>query len=486
MLAFATLLAPSAGCSKTVSNPPPVPVETAPLVMPGEAGPILVLVDHLPGHESFAEERAEQVVIGLRHFSEQTSWDYVDSAPIAKVNSAAAVVYLGMNGIDALSPDSLVRLRCAHHLIVSGYHLANLRETRIAFRHTEGGHDIVTPPNTFVRYKGQTFPSDQTDFLVFKAKEAAHVIAEYTLADKTTLPYVLQDDDALFINGDIAFASEEVGWRGAMLTICDAITQFLTAEPVPARPQAMLRLEDVSSLTPAPQLESIVEYLAAARVPYGIGVIPDVHVKGKTVKPLRDNQELLKVLRRANSHGATTILHGLHHCCSSESSEGYEYWDVDHNAPLPGDSAEWMRANVTEALADLTSLGLHPQLWETPHYSASPADYGVVSEYFGAAWELRRPIGWLPWVLKRDQYGAMVLPDSLGYISLDGKKTVGDQLVRARELLVCQTCLAAGFIHPNTVPVEEVRKYVEGLRELGYVFVDPAEAITHKSIQVGN
>ena len=137
-----------------------------------------------------------------------------------------------------------------------------------------------------------------------------------------------------------------------------------------------------------------------------------------------------------------------------------------------------MRAQVVEAAADETALGLPPpQIWETPHYSASPVDYEVVSEYFGAAWELRRPMGWLPWVLKRDQYGAMLLPENLGYVSLDRTKTVTDQLARARELLVCQSCIAAGFLHPNTVAIEDVRQYVKGLRDLGYAFVDPAQAI---------
>jgi uncharacterized protein YdaL len=229
-----------------------------------------------------------------------------------------------------------------------------------------------------------------------------------------------------------------------------------------------------------------VRYLAAAHVPFGIGVIPDLRVKGKAISPLGDNRELLKVLRRVEQQGATTILHGLHHCCSSDSAEGYEFWDVDHNAPLSLDSAAWMRSTVAEALADLTSLGLHPAMWETPHYSASPVDYQAVSEFFAASWELRRPIGWLPWALKRDRYGAMLLPENLGYISLDGTKTVTDQLERARELLVCQGCLAAGFIHPNTVPTEDVRKYVEGLRDLGYVFVDPAQAVGRGTTQFMN
>ena len=476
-LALLTLLQSTPGCSN--AGAPVVPVETAPLVLPNDVGPILVLVDHLPEKVNFVEARAEQVAMGLRHFSAQTSWGYVDTVPIETVASAAAVVYLGLNGNAPLSPDALVRLRRAHRLIVSRYHLAALRDAGIAFSHTEGGKDIAAPLNTTVRYKGQSFPSSLPDLLVFGAKEPAHVLSAYSVAipEKASLPHIVQDGDALFVNGDISFDSSDVARRGVMLVICDAITQFLQAQPLPSRPLAMLRLEDVSALTPVPRLENIVRFLAAAHVPYGIGVIPDLQVKGKVVPSLRNNKELLKVLHWAAAHGATVILHGLHHCCSSEDAEGYEFWDRDHNAPLSHDSAEWMRSQVANGITAANALGLHPQIWETPHYSASPIDYGVVSEFFGTAWELRRPTGWLPWVLRRDQYGTMLMPEDLGYVSVDGTKTVADQLTRAREILVCQSCLAAGFLHPSTIWIEAVREYVNGLRDLGYVFVDPAQAL---------
>ena len=240
----------------------------------------------------------------------------------------------------------------------------------------------------------------------------------------------------------------------------------------------MLRLEDVSALTPPARLKNIVEYLAAAHVPYGISLIPDLHVKGKPVTPLREQAELVKVLRWADDHGATIILHGLHHCCSSEDAEGFEFWDQDHDAPVSNDSAEWMRTQVAMGITYLGALGLHPRMWETPHYSASPTDYRVVNEFFSAAWELREPVGWLPWLLRRDEYGAMLLPENLDYVSLDGKKTVADQLARAKELLVCRSCLAAGFLHASTVWIEDVQAYVDGLRNLGYVFIDPAQAVT--------
>jgi hypothetical protein len=473
-IALVALVQSGVGCSKPVA-----PVETAPLVLPGDVGPILVLVDRLPGKEAFAEERARQVSIGLRHFSARTAWAYVDAASLEDVASAQVVVYLGINGNDPLSSEVLARLRKARRLIVTQSHLARLRDAHIAFEHTSGGRDIIFPPGTAVRYKGEIFRSNLPDFRDFDVREPARVLAEYsvTLANRSSLPYIVQDGAALFVNGEFSFDSDDAPRRGATLVACDAIAEFLGARPLPSRPQAMLRLEDVSALTPPARLKNVVEYLAAAHVPYGISVIPDLHIRGETVPPLREQAELVEVLRWAEDHGATVILHGLHHCCSSEDAEGYEFWDQDHNAPISNDSAEWMRAQVSTGTACLTALGLHPRMWETPHYSASPADYRVVSEFFSSAWELRDPVNWLPWPLRRDEYGAMLLPENLGYVSLDGRMTVADQLARARELLVCRSCLAAGYLHPSTVWIEDVQAYVDGLRGLGYVFVDPAQAV---------
>ena len=60
-------------CQLSDARSPPVPgsidVETAPLVLLGDIGSILVLVDRLPGKETFAESgRAEQAAIRLAPF----------------------------------------------------------------------------------------------------------------------------------------------------------------------------------------------------------------------------------------------------------------------------------------------------------------------------------------------------------------------------------------------------------------------------------
>jgi hypothetical protein len=92
-----------------------------------------------------------------------------------------------------------------------------------------------------------------------------------------------------------------------------------------------------------------------------------------------------------------------------------------------------------------------------------------------AAWEPRPPVSWLPWPLQRDQYGAVLLPENLGYVSLDGAFTLGAQLTRANALLACRYCVAVGFLHPALVSPSTVDGYVQGLRNLGYAFADPSQ-----------
>jgi hypothetical protein len=442
-------------------------------VLPADIGPILVLVDHLPAKAAFAADRARQVSIGMSHFSAHATWDYVDSSPLENVRSASAVVYLGLNGTSRLAPAALLRLRAARRLIVSQYHLREIRDSGTAFGNIAGGYPVRMPDGTNVAYRDHVFAVKFFEFLDVHIHPPARVVADYLSPNHVRSPYIIVDRKAMFVNGPLSFIIGN-NLHGDMLTACDAIAAFLGVPPN-AKPVAMLRLEDVSSIASAWQLWTVAYYLWRAHVPYGVGVIPDLQTRDGYGGALRENWALVFVLKWAQAHGATIILHGLHHCCSSADAEGYEFWDRDRNAPIGNDSADWMRATIAEGLSDETSLGLRPTMWETPHYSASPTDYRVVSEFFSTAWELRRPIGWLPWALRRDQYGEVILPENLGDIATDRTHTVVDQLEQAQEMLACRYCTAVGFIHPAQIPVGDVAAYVEGLRKLGYAFADPAQ-----------
>jgi hypothetical protein len=455
-------------------NPPVQPVDVAAIHFPQHIGSILVLTDHLPGKEKFVAARAEQVALGLRYLTPDTSWTYIDTVPAARVGSASAVVYLGLNGFAMLTPSELATLHAARRLILSQHHLRELRTAGVAFTDTSGGVSNDLTNAATISYRGMTAPLHAADYLAMSARAPAKTLGEMVLPDHSRVPAIVVDHNAMFVNYALAFLFSTDA-NGPMVEACDAIAAFLGAPPNP-KPLAMLRLEDVSSITPSGRMQAIVQYLADAHVPYGIGVIPDLRVQHGPGGALSQNPQLVSTLKWAQDHGATIILHGLHHCCSAQDSEGYEFWDRDTNAPVANDSAAWMTSTIQEALNDERTLGLDPTMWETPHYSASPVDYSAIARVFPAAWELRRPLGWLPWPLQRDQYGTLILPENLGYVSLDGVFTVNDQLAKARTMLACRYCVVAGFLHPALLDVSTIRAYVDGLHAMGYAFVDPKQA----------
>ncbi len=438
--------------------------------LPTSPKKITVLVDRIPGQQAQISLHGWEVAIALRHFTVQTTWMYADQLTAA---AADAVVYLGIDPAPPIPPRTLDLLRHSKTLIVQSGHLRELHARGIAFTHVRQGSVRLVSANARLKYRNRELAVRQQNVLDVRAARPAKVLA--TLRDgKRLYAYAVQDGRATFINGPIDFDQLEAYpvLQAEMIATCDLLSIGLHAAPVPNRHIAMLRLEDVSVQTQAVRLRAIVNYLTSSGIPYGIGVIPDQLIKGKTLSTLSQDPELVAILRFAQDHGARIILHGLHH--SYNSPEDYEFFDAVHFTPLPQDSVAWMRGKVLTGLHIEQSLGLRPLFWETPHYAASQLDYRTVDTLFTASWEQRRPVFWLPWVLQRDEYGALLLPEDLGYISYGGDDTLAQQLQMAADLLLCRQCIAAGFLHPSTVTLSDVRGYVEGLQSLGYVFADPA------------
>ena len=442
-------------------------------VLPTQPGSIVVVTDRV-ANPRYAPLHAQEVANVLRHFTARTRWMYIDQLNYAAASGADAVVYLGDNGSRELSRSALSALRGAKILVVTRFHVHQLHDANVAFQHVREGRDVRSAGLLHVAYRGTSAGVRQADYVNLTLQAPARSIADIKLG-ATSVPYIVQDGNATFINGTLDYDRLEArpAAFGQAILVSDALNDALHAGPLPAGHFAMLRLEDVSVQTPALNLRSIVDYLNSEGIPYGVGVIPDQLVKGQTLRTLDEEPELVSALTFAQSHGGTIILHGLHH--SFNSPEDFEFWDAVRRGPLPQDSAAWMDQKLTQGLQIEHANGLRPKMWETPHYSASDVDYTEVSRYLSAAWEQRRPNGWLPWPLQRDVYGATLLPENLGYVAVDGTTTVDDQLAIAKLLLACRGCIAAGFLHPSTVSVATVQRYVNGLRELGYTFTDPAE-----------
>ena len=458
-----------AGCAR------PGPALSAPYQFPVAPKSILVVTDRV-ANPAFAGLHASEVANLLRHFTPDTQWGYIDRLTHDQVARADVIVYLGDNGATPVPPAALEALRGAKRLVLTRFHIHQFHDAKIAFTHVTEGQDTKIAAPITANYRGHAVEVWQSDYVKLAVAAPAEAVAEFTIGVQAA-PYVVRDGSATFINGTIDYDRLEARPQtfGQAALIADVLNDALGAQPLSDEHFAMLRLEDVSVQTQATRLKAIVEYLAAQGVPYGIGLIPDQLIKGQTLSTLDQDPELVAVLTYAQTHGATIILHGLHH--SFNSPEDFEFWDQLHRRPLAVDSAQWMDGKIAQGLKTERDLGLKPRMWETPHYSASSTDYGEVTKYFSVAWEDREPNGWLPWPLQRDVYGVTLLPENLGYVANDGSTTVDNQLAIAKELLICRGCIAAGFLHPATIPLEVFEKYVQGLRTLGYHFADPGEFV---------
>ncbi|GAC1387847.1 MAG: hypothetical protein NVSMB31_00830 [Vulcanimicrobiaceae bacterium] len=473
MLALLLALSVTAACASHAAQSEGAAGMKRLYTVPTAPKSILVVTDRV-ANATYAARHAEQVMVALRHFTPNTSWIYIDQLTDPKARAADAVVYLGDNGQRPIEAGPLQAFRSAKALVVTRFHVHQFHDAGIAFGHLQEGADVASSASLSVTYHGTTVPVKQADYVKLNVTTPATVVSTLSSGAEQGA-YIVRDGAATFINGTIDF--DELGSRpsafGQSIVIADALNDALRAAPVADSRIAMLRLEDVSVQTPALRLKAIVDYLAAEHVPYGLGLIPDQLIRGQVLSTLSQDPELVTVLRFAQSHGGTIILHGLHH--SFNSAEDFEFYDQQHHRPLAQDSRVWMDDRISQGLKIERSLGLEPRMWETPHYTASPLDYEEVQKYFHVAWEQRIPDGWLPWPLQRDAFGMTLLPEDLGYVAYDGSTTVQDQLAIAKLLLLCRGCVAAGFLHPSTVPLGDVQAYVTGLRGLGYHFADPGE-----------
>jgi hypothetical protein len=468
----------SAALANSTDNGRAIPYD-----MQGSSRSILVIGDRIAGYDRYSRELPLSVSVLLSHFTPHTRWLFADQVTVADVASADAVVYLGDSQVARVPAATLVALQQAKRLVLADNHLEEFRDAHVAFQDVLPGVRGPVRSGTSVRYGSHTFPYAAESYNDVRGVPGSQVIAALTVRD-TSVPFVIRDGNATYINGAVDFGDDglDPASDGYELVIADAFRDALGFPPVVTAHLAMLRLEDVSVETPVDNLREIVELLSEMHVPYGIGVIPDQWVAGKKLKSLDQDRGLVTVLAWAQTHGATIVLHGLYH--SFHSSEDFEFWDAAHDRPLSYDSAAWMDGRISEGLRDEHGVGLDPVMWETPHYAASPVDYSETAKFFTTVWEQRPPLGWSPWILQRDQYGQRVLPEDLGYIAVDGDvhESLQSQMERARALLICRECIAAGFLHPSTVSPDTVRRYVDGLRALGYAFADPATYVAHTPI----
>ncbi|WP_182199717.1 polysaccharide deacetylase family protein [Paraliobacillus salinarum] len=267
--------------------------------------------------------------------------------------------------------------------------------------------------------------------------------------------------------------------------------------------QGYIRLEDVHPLVEADKLMAIAELLKERGIPYMVAVIPVyIHPKTKEKHYLSDSEDLLETLKFVQNNGGSIVMHGYtHQFRDSETGEGFEFWDVEHNMPIYHRANEqpvkqtradfsseadyqsylsekkqiesnYIENKLTKGIHELANYGLYPLAFEAPHYTMSQNGYQITSTFFSTYvgqlqlsdqnWQImmEAPYETKPSFL----HGMTLLPETIGYI--ENSSYALEKMDKAiKRQMVLRDGMIAGFYHPY-LGVERFETMLELLEEI--------------------
>jgi uncharacterized protein YdaL len=355
---------------------------------------------------------------------------------------------------------------------------------------------------------------------------AAVACAQIAQTTGTSLPWAIRSANLTYL-GEIPFPYMSESDR--MLIFADLLFAALAPSATPSK-RAAVRLEDVNPTSDPATLRRFADYLSGQGVPFTVGVIPEYDdptgffsggVPQKIT--LAQRPTLVSALKYMVARGGTLIQHGTTHQFSNidnpydgVTADDFEFYrsrcSTTQNPPynfradgceitdwvillgaLPGDSTSWAASRVQAGRSLFGAAGLAtPTIFETPHYSATAADYAGMRQVYTTRYERELYFGGLlsgatdpshvfgqffPYSVN-DVYGTTVLPENLGnyepeLFNNNPPRSPADIVANARANLVVTQGVASFFFHPD-YPLSQLQATVTGIKGLGYTFVPGA------------
>lgn len=366
-----------------------------------------------------------------------------------------------------------------------------------------------------VRYKGASlsrWSRQKAGILLTRVVDPgrAKAVARAIRADGSSLPWAVRSRNLTYVaEQPFAYTSE----TDRVLVLADLLFDLL-APQTPERHRALVRLEDVNPRTDPDELRAAADYLHSKGIPFGFGLSPYyrdplAHEDSPYELLLRDAPEVVQALKYTIRRGGVLIGHGYTHQwdggrnpyngMTGDDVEFYRVKEAEDGkvqplGPVPGDrTVAWSERRMVAANEEFRAAGLpEPQIFEFPHYFASPRAYRAAAHRFSTRWERAtyfagllsgKPIDYehssgqfFPYVV-RDVYGTKVLPENLGSIAPNAwhsyKSRRPEDLIRAAKAnLVVRDGFAAFYFH-TFLDLDLLKETVEGIEALGYKFVDP-------------
>ncbi|AKK02424.1 DUF2334 domain-containing protein [Corynebacterium epidermidicanis] len=389
-----------------------------------------------------------------------------------------------------------------------------------------------------VRYKGQELSRNENSRgmqvpavvkpeLVRTLGEAVCDGTSCTGTEHKEFPWATQSGNLIYV-ADLPFEWQENGSH--YLAYADLFYEMLDPHAAPSA-KAAVRIEDVSPKSNPADLRRVADYLGSRGIPFQVAVVP-IYI-GPKANPkddraigleLKDTPEVVEALKYMESKGGELIQHGTTHQfgntpnpypgaattadyefirsqCSTTNTPPWTFEDCQQNSwvqltgPLIDDRVSDHTKRIEVGKRAFEAAGLRvPEVFETPHYGATPNAYEAMGQQFAYRYEQTEYYAGLVSGQKQDfrtsltqilpyrvtdVYGATVLPENIGNPSIED---LNNHAARPPALLVdnaaknqvVRQATASFFFHPflDTALLAEI---VDGIEGLGYEFVPARE-----------
>lgn len=260
----------------------------------------------------------------------------------------------------------------------------------------------------------------------------------------------------------------------------DMILDFFEVREI-SPSKVYIRIEDYNCRSNHRNFRRFVDYVASLGHPFMVAVTPTFQ-NPKTGKPieLRTQREFVDALRYAQGRGGRLIMHGYARVYKNESGEGREFLDIEQDQPIPEDGEEYVRARIQAGVAEMIEQGLFPIAWETPYYAGSRHTYEAVAKAFSTSVERFQlsdatyQLGFEGTAITLDRCGRVIVPENLGYVSLEGESSL-NRIRLSGEHLKSLRGTIAGCVFHSYLSFERFVEILDVLESLHTPFFDLAD-----------
>jgi uncharacterized protein YdaL len=355
------------------------------------------------------------------------------------------------------------------------------------------------------------------------ATKATTVVTAKNSGTQETAPYIVRSGNFWYF-ADLPLSF--IGPRDRYLALCDILHDILGVNHAEQH-RAMVRLEDVGATVDPNSMARLTDFLKGKNIKFSIAVIPFYrdplgHYNGGVPMEvhLAEATDLLNSLRYAKTRGGSVLMHGYTHQYSNVpnlhtavSADDFEFWYATQNRPVAEDSFAWAADRLNAGITELQGSGYQADVFEAPHYQASPKAYAAINGLFQNTYQRAvyytadPPVldpnvtnhdfsggMFYPYVISSDYYGQRIIPENLGNIEYDICNidptscityTWQDLLTNAQYALVVRDGFGSFFFHPFWVEQDlaflnaynDFTNLVNGITQLGYTWVGMRDLI---------